>query len=170
MTGTDTGLHWGAPNIIRGDWVAGLPPGNTPRRTIMTAYRIDRIEGIGPSYRAKLEKVGIRNTRHLLDRAGTKRGRVALAAESGIEEKRILDWVNHADLMRLNGVGNQFAELLEATGVDSVKELRHRNAANLAKAMAELNQTKKLTRAVPTAVRIQKWIDAAKATEPAVTH
>lgn len=136
----------------------------------MTAYRIDRIEGIGPAYRAKLEKVGVRNTRQLLDRAGTKRGRVALAGEAGIEEKRILEWVNHADLMRLNGVGNQFAELLEATGVDSVKELRHRNAGNLAKAMAEVNTTKKLTRAVPTSVRIQKWIDAAKVTEPAVTH
>ena len=93
-----------------------------------------------------------------------------MAEETGIEERRILTWVNLADLMRLTGVGKQFAELLEAAGVDSVKELRHRNAENLAQAMAETNAKKKLTRAVPSATQIQRWIDSAKATEPAVTH
>jgi len=78
-----------------------------------------------------------------------------LAEETGIEERRILTWVNLADLMRLTGVGKQFAELLEAAGVDSVKELRHRNAENLAQAMAETNAKKKLTRAVPSATQIQ---------------
>ncbi len=136
----------------------------------MASYRIDEIEGIGPAYRERLEKAGIGNTVQLLEKAGSKRGRVKLAEESGIEEKRILTWVNLADLMRLNGVGKQFAELLEAAGVDSVKELRHRNAGNLAKAMAETNAEKKLTRAVPSESQIQKWIDSAKETEPAVTH
>lgn len=90
----------------------------------MASYRIDDIEGIGPGYRERLMKAGIRTTRQLLERAGSKRGRVALAEETGIEEKRILTWVNHADLMRVKGIGKQFAELLEAAGVDSVKELQ----------------------------------------------
>ncbi|CAN5809409.1 hypothetical protein BH23CHL8_BH23CHL8_32060 [soil metagenome] len=136
----------------------------------MASYRIDEIEGIGPAFREKLGKVGVENTRDLLEHAGSKRGRQKLAEATGIDEKRILAWVNLADLMRLNGVGSQFAELLEAAGVDSVKELRHRNAANLAKAMAETNAEKKLTRAVPSESQIGKWIDSAKETEPAVSH
>jgi predicted flap endonuclease-1-like 5' DNA nuclease len=136
----------------------------------MASYRIDTIEGIGPAHRKKLQKAGVENTRHLLERGGSKRGRVSLAADTGIEEKRILTWVNLADLMRLNGVGRQFAELLEAAGVDSVKELRRRNADNVAKAMSETNAQKRLTRAVPSAEQVQKWIDSAKVTEPAVTH
>lgn len=136
----------------------------------MASYRIDEVEGIGPAYRERLEKAGIGNTAQLLEKAGSKRGRVQLAEESGIDEKRILTWVNQADLMRLNGVGSQFAELLQASGVDTVKELRHRNAANLAKAMEATNEEKKLTRAVPSEAQVQKWIDSAKETEPAVTH
>lgn len=136
----------------------------------MASYRIDDIEGIGPGYRERLKKVGIRTTRQLLERAGSKRGRVALAAETGIEEKRILTWVNHADLMRVKGIGKQFAELLEAAGVDSVKELQHRNSENLATTMAQRNAERRLLRAVPTASRVQRWIDTAKVTEPAVTH
>jgi predicted flap endonuclease-1-like 5' DNA nuclease len=136
----------------------------------MASYRIDEIEGIGPAFRKKLEKAGIRNTAHLLTHAGAKRGRVKLAETTGIDEKRILSWVNLADLMRVKGIGKQFAELLEAAGVDSVKELRHRNAENLAKAMGEVNAKKKLTRAVPSVSQVQRWIDAAKTTEPAVTH
>jgi predicted flap endonuclease-1-like 5' DNA nuclease len=136
----------------------------------VASYWIDTIEGIGPAYRKNLKEAGVENTRHLLERAGSKRGRVSLAAETGIEERRILTWVNLADLMRLNGVGRQFAELLEAAGVDSVKELRRRNADNVAKAMAETNTQKRLTGAVPSAVQVQRWIDSAKVTEPAVTH
>jgi predicted flap endonuclease-1-like 5' DNA nuclease len=136
----------------------------------MASYRIDEIEGIGPAYRERLEKAGVGNTAQLLEKAGSKRGRVQLAEASGIDEKRILTWVNLADLMRLNGVGKQFAELLEAAGVDTIKELRHRNAANLTKAMAAANEEKNLTRAVPSESQVQKWIDAAKETEPAVTH
>lgn len=136
----------------------------------MASYKIDEIEGIGPAYAEKLGKAGIENTRQLLEHAGRKGGRAKLAEATGIEERRILTWVNLADLMRLNGVGRQFAELLEAAGVDSVKELRHRNAGNLAEAMAQTNAEKKVTRAVPTQSQIQKWIDAAKETEPAVTH
>lgn len=136
----------------------------------MASYRIDEVEGIGPAYRERLEKAGIGNTAQLLEKAGSKRGRVQLAEESGIDEKRILTWVNQADLMRLNGVGSQFAELLQASGVDTVKELRNRNAANLAKAMEATNEEKKLTRAVPSESQVQKWIDSAKETEPAVSH
>lgn len=136
----------------------------------MSSYRIDEIEGIGPSYAESLKKAGIENTGQLLERAGGKKGRVELAAASEISEKRILTWVNLADLMRVNGVGKQFAELLEAAGVDSVKELRQRNAENLAQAMAEKNAERKLTGSVPSASQVQGWIDEAKQMEPAVTH
>ena len=136
----------------------------------MSSYRIDEFEGIGPSYAESLQKAGIENTGQLLERAGGKKGRVELAAASEISEKRILTWVNLADLMRVNGVGKQFAELLEAAGVDSVKELRQRNAENLAQAMAEKNAERKLTGSVPAASQVQGWIDEAKQMEPAVTH
>ncbi len=134
------------------------------------SYRIDEIEGIGPANRAKLEEAGVKNSDHLLEKAASKKGRVALAEATGISEKQILTWVNMADLMRVKGVGRQFAELLQAAGVDTVKELRTRNAANLAKAVADTNAEKKLAKAVPNEAQIAGFIEAAKAIEPLVTH
>lgn len=100
----------------------------------------------------------------------TAKGRKNLAETTGISEKLILRWVNHADLFRINGVGPQFAELLEAAGVDTVKEMRHRNAENLAAKMAEVNEQKHLTRRSPTAAELQKMIDEAATLEPMVTY
>lgn len=133
-------------------------------------YRIDEIEGIGAAFRAKLGTAGVANTDDLLEKAASKKGRVALAEATGIDEKRILTWVNLADLMRVNGIGRQFAELLHAAGVDTIKELRTRNATNLAEAVASANAEKKLAKAVPSESQIAAFIASAKEMEPAVTH
>ena len=134
------------------------------------AYKIDEIEGIGEGYAAKLMDAGIRTTDDLLSKAGARKGRAELAEATGISEKHILRWVNHADLMRIKGIGAQYAELLEAAGVDTVKELRHRNAANLTAAMEAKNEEKKLARTTPAESMVSRWIEAAKEMEPAVSH
>jgi predicted flap endonuclease-1-like 5' DNA nuclease len=131
---------------------------------------ITMIEGIGPAYKAKLEVAGITSVEALLEKGGAKKGRVDIAASTGISEKRILKWVNMADLFRINGIASQFAELLKATGVDTVKELKMRNPANLHKMLIETNEQKKLTRAVPALSQIEDFINQAKLMEPMVTH
>lgn len=132
--------------------------------------KISDIEGIGPAYAAKLETAGIKTVEKLLVVAGGKKGRQTLAESTGIDESRILSWVNMADLFRINGVGPQFAELLHAAGVDTIKELRTRNAANLHAKIVEVNAEKNLANAVPALSRIEKFIEEAKGMEPAVTH
>lgn len=133
-------------------------------------YAIEEIEGIGPSFGKKLIDAGVKSTDALLKTAASKRGRVQLAAASGIDESRILTWVNQADLMRVKGIGKQFSELLHAAGVDTIKELRTRNSANLAATCAEVNAEKKLTRVVPSETQIAGFIERAKEMEPMVTH
>ena len=133
-------------------------------------YKIEEIEGIGPTYGAKLKAAGIADTEALLARCGARKGRADLAKETGLDETRILKWANMADLMRISGVGEEFSELLEAAGVDTVKELQHRNAENLAARMAEVNEAKKLTRVVPAASQVAKWIEQAKTLTPMISH
>lgn len=132
--------------------------------------KIVEIEGIGPVYAEKLNAAGIKDTDQLLEKGCTKKGRQALAEETGISEKLILTWCNHADLFRIKGVGPQFAELLEAAGVDTVKELGHRVAANLAKKMEEVNAEKNLTGRVPSEGELQKMIDQAKELPAVMTY
>lgn len=134
------------------------------------SYPIEEIEGIGPSYGAKLNGAGIKTTANLLKKGAAPAGRKAISEASGISEKMILEWCNLADLMRIKGIGKQFSELLEAAGVDTVKELRNRNAANTAAKMAETNAEKKLTRAVPSESQVQGWIDQAKVMTPVLTY
>lgn len=134
------------------------------------AYKIIDIQGIGPVYAEKLIAVGIETEKQLLAAGATAKGRKELEEKTGIRGDLILTWVNHADLFRIKGVGPQFSELLEAAGVDTVKELRNRNAANLAAKMLEVNEEKHLTRRVPVEAEVQKYIDAAKALEPVVTY
>ena len=110
-------------------------------------YTIESIEGIGPSYARKLGSVGITNTRHLLAQCCDRKGRRRTSKASGVSEALLLKWANLADLMRIRGVGSQYSELLEAAGVDTVKELRGRNPENLHAALAVANGAKKLTRA-----------------------
>ena len=134
------------------------------------AYKIVEIEGVGDVYAEKLIAAEIKTVAELLDRCATPAGRKAVAKATGITEKLILKWTNHADLFRINGIGPQFAELLEAAGVDTVKELRHRVAANLAAKVAEVNEEKHLCGRVPAEVEIQKMIDQAKELEPRMTY
>ncbi|MCA9526657.1 MAG: DUF4332 domain-containing protein [Myxococcales bacterium] len=131
---------------------------------------IEDVEGIGPAFAAKLRAVGITNTGKYLERAGTTKGRADLAEETGISPKLILTWANMADLMRISGIGGQFAELLVAAGVDTVKELRTRNAANLAAKMETINAERQLTKGTASEAKVQGWIDQAKEMAPAITH
>lgn len=134
------------------------------------SYKIIDIEGIGEAYAPKLQAEGIETVEQLLDRCAAPAGRKELAEKTGISEKLILRWTNHADLFRINGIGPQFAELLEAAGVDTVKELRHRVAANLAAKVAEVNEEKHLCGRVPVESEIQRMIDQAKELEPRMTY
>ncbi|MCP3974207.1 MAG: DUF4332 domain-containing protein [bacterium] len=131
---------------------------------------IDAIEGIGHKYATKLRKARVRTTEALLKLGATKRGRRQLAEKTGLPERQILEWVNRADLMRIKGVGEEYSDLLEASGVDTIKELRRRNAANLLTAMIEINRKKDLVRRLPTEAMVQRWVDHAKGLDPVVSH
>ncbi len=133
-------------------------------------YKIIDIEGIGDVYAEKLIAAGINKVSELLEKCAAPKGRKALAEATGISEKLILKWTNHADLFRINGVGPQFAELLEAAGVDTVKEFRHRVAENLQPKLEETNAAKNICNRVPAVSEIQKMIDQAKELEPKVTY
>lgn len=126
------------------------------------AYKIIDIEGVGEAYAEKLVAAGVTTTDVLLKKCATPSGRKALADETGISDKLILKWTNHADLIRIHGVGPQFAELLEAAGVDTVKELKHRVPANLQAKMEEVNAQKNLVNRVPSEKELTKMIAEAK--------
>lgn len=132
--------------------------------------KIDAIEGIGPVYTAKLAEAGIRDTDTLLDRTCTRKGRNEVATSCDIPASLVLGWANMADLFRIDGIGTQFAELLECAGVDSVKELRSRNAGSVAEKLSVVNAEKKLTRVVPGAGTVQKWITQAKDLPPRLEY
>jgi predicted flap endonuclease-1-like 5' DNA nuclease len=134
------------------------------------AYNIIDLEGVGPVYAEKLNAAGIKTTDDLLTNGGTKAGRKKLADDTGIDEGKILTWVNHSDLHRIDGIAGQTSELIEAAGVDTVKELATRNAENLAAKMQEINDAKNLSGRVPSAEQLQKMIDQAKDLEQAVFH
>ncbi len=131
---------------------------------------IESIEGIGQAKGKKLRSCGCTSVSKLLAMGGTKKGRAQLAKQSGISESVILKAVNMADLFRIKGIATQYAELLEAAGVDTVKELRNRNVANLTAKMAEVNGKKKLVRQVPSAAMVEKWVSQAKELPPAVSY
>ncbi|MGB3849472.1 MAG: DUF4332 domain-containing protein [Tunicatimonas sp.] len=132
--------------------------------------KITSIDGIGVQLQKKLAKANIRSVEGLLKEGCTKKGRKSIAETSGIDEKKLLDLVNMADLFRIKGVSTQYAELLKASGVDTVKELRTRKPENLQVKMAETNQKKKLTRVVPSVKMITKFVEGAKEIDPMVTH
>ena len=133
-------------------------------------YPITDIEGIGPRFATKLKKAVINNTDRLLKDVATKKGRKSVATATGLEEKQILKWTNMADLMRVRGVGEEYSELLEAAGVDTVKELRNRKSENLQKKMVEVNKKKKLVRQIPGPGQVQKWVAHAKKLKPVMTY
>lgn len=128
----------------------------------MANYKVEEIEGIGPVMGEKFRAEGISTTDKLLEASLTKKQRIDLAEKTGISEKLILRFANMADLFRITGVGQEFAELLEAAGVDTVPELAQRRADNLTAKMEEVNEAKKLTRRTPTQKEVEKWVEEAK--------
>ena len=141
-----------------------------PLNIFIMAYKIIDIEGIGEAYAAKLNEVGVTTTDNLLESCATRAGRKKMAEATGISDSLILRWTNHADLFRIKGVAGQFAELLEAAGVDTVKELRNRVPANLQAKMEEVNAQKNLVRRVPAVKEVEKMVAQAKELEPKVEY
>lgn len=133
-------------------------------------YPIQEVEDIGPAYAAKLAQAEIRNTRDLLEHCATRSGREVVSTKTGISSTLILTWANQADLMRLTGVGPQFAELLQAAGVDTIRELRQRNSANLETKLEQVNQEKNLAKTSPKKSQIDRWIEQARFTEAALSY
>ncbi len=134
------------------------------------SHSIIDIEGVGEAYAKKLQAAGIRTTEALLEACASPKGRKEMAEKTGISDSLILKWTNHADLFRIKGIAGQFAELLEASGVDTVKELRHRKAENLHATMEATNAEKKLTRRVPTVSQLEDMIKQAGELEPKMTY
>ena len=133
--------------------------------------RIDEVEGIGPSNAAKLSAAGVATTDDLLSQGAKPGGRDRLAGSTGISGKLILEWVNHVDLMRIPGVGSEYSDLLEASGVDSPAELAQRNAANLATTFQEVDAARpNMVRRVPSEETVTEWIEAAKKLDRIVEH
>lgn len=131
---------------------------------------IEEIEGIGNVYAQKLRAAGIETVEGLLSAGAGPKGRAEIEEKTGIAGGHILRWCNHADLMRIKGVGKQYAELLEAAGVDTVKELRNRNAANLAAKLAEVNDAKNISGVTPAESMVEKWVAEAKTLEVVLTY
>jgi predicted flap endonuclease-1-like 5' DNA nuclease len=124
--------------------------------------KIISIEGIGEVYGAKLMEVGIKRTEDLLASAADPKSRKELAVAIGVEPSKVLHWANRADLFRIKGIGEEYSDLLEAAGVDTVPELAQRNAENLYKKLLEVNAEKKLVRRPPSLKQVQSWVAQAK--------
>ncbi len=134
----------------------------------MTALKT--IEGVGPKYAADLKRAGIATAEALLAKGATPQGRKAIAEGSGISEKLVLEWVNHVDLFRIKGVGEEYADLLEEAGVDTVVELAQRKGDHLMQKMTEVNAQKKLVRQLPTLPKVIYWIEQAKKLQRVVKY
>ena len=133
--------------------------------------RIEEVEGIGPTHAASLAAAGVATTEELLARGATSAGREALAETSGVSPALILKWVNHADLWRIDGVGSEYSELLEAAGVDSPAELANRNAANLAITFQEVDAARpNWIRRIPSQETVEAWIAQARTLPKIVEH
>lgn len=132
--------------------------------------KLTDVEGIGETYAAKLAECGCGTQEALLEMGGQPAGRKQLIADTGISDKLILKWINRADLARVKGVGGEYADLLEASGVDTVPELAQRNAANLHAKMAEVNEAKKLVRSLPAESAVSGWVDQAKGLDRAIFY
>lgn len=134
------------------------------------SYPLTDIQGIDRDTAKILKSVGIRSTESLIEAARTWRGRKSLAQKTGIDEKQLLCWVNMADRMRIPGVSKEHATLLSAAGVDTVRDLKHRNPSNLVTAMAEANRKRKCVRLLPSEKVVVRWIDHAKRLALRITY
>jgi len=124
--------------------------------------KLEQIEGVGQQYANQLRAAGVRSSRSLLEKGGTASGRQEIARKAGVSEKLVLEWVNHVDLFRIKGVGEEYADLLEEAGVDTVMELAQRNPASLYEAIMETNQQKNLVRRPPSRKMVSDWVAMAK--------
>ena len=132
--------------------------------------KLTTVEGIGEVYAQKLKEAGIETTEALLEKGASRRGRREIAQQTGISETLILKWVNHVDLFRVKGIGEEYADLLEAAGVDTVPELAQRNPENLYRKLAEVNEAKKLVRQLPSQAQVADWVEQAKQLPRVITH
>lgn len=123
---------------------------------------LTKVEGIGEVYAQKLQEAGIATTQALLEKGASPQGRKEIAGQTGISETLILQWVNHVDLFRIKGIGEEYADLLEAAGVDTVPELAQRNPENLHQKLVAINQEKELVRQLPDQARVSDWIAQAR--------
>ena len=131
---------------------------------------LEYIEGVGSAYSQKLHEIGITNVAELLDKGATPQGRKQIADFTGISDKLVLRWVNMADLYRIKGIGQEYAELVEAAGVDTVPELAKRNPANLLEKLSAANAEKKMVRRLPTQAQVDGWVEQAKGLPPVITY
>ncbi len=146
------------------------PPPHEPAKPAAADTDLEQIEGLGPASKKKLNGKGINTVGDLLDTCATAKGRKDTADKTGISQKNLLKWANVADLMRLSSVDGKLAELLEASGVDTIKELRTRRADNLAATMAEVNVAKKLVATPPSNDQLETWIGEAKKLDPKLSY
>lgn len=159
-----------------GDGTEAPTPGKSEADAVVDGARDRRvyglidIEGIGPVYAEKLAAVGLSTTEDLLAAGADRKGREDLAESTGISGQLILRWVNMADMFRVKGVGEEYSDLLEAAGVDTVPELAQRRADNLTLKMAEVNEKKKLVRRLPVESQVAAWIEDAKSLPRVVTY
>lgn len=130
--------------------------------------RIDQVAGIGHKEATKLRKTGIKTSKSLVEMASTGRGRSELTAATGIDQRQLQAWVNHADLLRVKGVGAEYAELLVAAGVDTVRDLRRRNPTALLAKIIGLNDKDRVVARLPTESMVEGWIEAARSVEPSI--
>ena len=151
-------------NQMRGpkEVVVKVKKSTAKKESLPRSARIEDIEGIGPAYAKKLKDEGIKNTDDLLEAGSTKKGRKELAKKTGITERLILEWVNKADLFRIKGIGEEYSDLLEEAGVDTVVELSRRNPENLRATIVGINEAKKLVRRTPTLGKVKDWVEQAK--------
>jgi predicted flap endonuclease-1-like 5' DNA nuclease len=131
---------------------------------------IDAIAGLDPKSATRFRKSRVRTTEALLKRAATRRGRRELAQATRLDEKQILVWVNRADLMRVKGIGSEYSDLLEAAGVDTIKELRRRNPVSLTRKMLQVNELQRLVQRLPTEGMVERWVANAAQLDPIITH
>ena len=134
------------------------------------SYPLTDIDGIDRSAATILKSVGIRSSKSLLEAAATARGRRELAEKTGFAEKQLLQWANLAHFMSIRGVSREYADLLQKSGVDTVKELKYRNPAKLVAGMSSANKARKLVRVLPSEKRVVRWIDDAKKLPPKISY
>lgn len=132
--------------------------------------KLSEIEGIGEAYQKKLAAAGIKTTEGLLEKGSTPKGRKEIAEKAGISESLILQWVNHVDLFRVRGIGSEYADLLEAAGVDTIPELANRNPEHLLEKLTTTNAEKKLVRRLPVLSQVKSWVEQAKSLPRVITY